>query len=111
MCDNFQFIFVPLYLQSHCLKSLVVAVTVLFRSLQEHTVAHPAYPKEKDEVKNPEAEGPTGPQNQYPAEGLQVYLIAHGSHKKAEEDIWYCQQCGYNLADYLKNDLKIGSRM
>ena len=78
-------------------------------SLQEHTVAHPAYPKEKDEVKNPEAEGPTGPQNQYPAEGLQVYLIAHGSHEKAEEDIWYCKQCGDNLADYLKNDLKIGS--
>ena len=78
---------------------------------QDHTLAHPAYPKRLEEVKDPKEEGPTGPYNQYPAEGLQVHLIAHGNHEKAEEDIWYCKQCGDELAKYLKNDLKIGSGM
>jgi hypothetical protein len=60
---------------------------------------HPAYP---------DKEGRTGRQQQYAAEGLPVYLIAHGNHKKCNEDIWFCFECGDDLGNYLQNVLKIG---
>ena len=72
-------------------------------------LAHPAIPKAKAEVRKPTEEGAVGPYNQYPAEGLPVFLIAHGSHEKADEDIWYCKQCGEEVAKFLKDVLKIGS--
>ncbi|KAK7106033.1 uncharacterized protein [Littorina saxatilis] len=70
-------------------------------------MANPACPRDRSEVKNPEEEGPTGPYNQYPADGLEVFLIAHGSHERAHEDVWYCKECGNELADYLTKVLKI----
>ncbi|XP_070202201.1 uncharacterized protein [Littorina saxatilis] len=45
---------------------------------------------------------------QYAADGLPVFLIAHGDHKKPKEDIWFCFECGDMLADYLQNELRIG---
>ncbi|KAK7492447.1 hypothetical protein BaRGS_00016320 [Batillaria attramentaria] len=38
----------------------------------------------------------------YPAEGLPVYLIAHGDHPKAKDEIWQCDQCGTDLAKFLR---------
>ena len=70
-------------------------------------VAHPALPP--DPSVEPHEAGPAGPQNQYPAEGLPVFLVNHRPHKRAHEDVWYCDECGKEVAQYLKEVLKIGS--
>ncbi|KAK7106016.1 hypothetical protein V1264_017322 [Littorina saxatilis] len=72
-------------------------------------MANPAFPMDKSKVTKPAEEGPAGLYNQYPADGLPVFLIAHGSHEKANEDVWYCKECGMELADYLTKVLKIGT--
>ena len=51
---------------------------------------------------------PLGPQNQYPAQGLPVKLINHSSHAKAAERVWNCQECGAEVASYLKDVLEVG---
>ncbi|XP_076457675.1 uncharacterized protein LOC143291607 [Babylonia areolata] len=44
----------------------------------------------------------------YAADGMPVFLIGHGSHKESSKDIWFCYECGEELANYLKNVLHIG---
>nr|KAG5703573.1 hypothetical protein BaRGS_000958 [Batillaria attramentaria] len=67
--------------------------------------------QEEDMLPNPlQEQDPNDPKFfQYPADGLPVHLIAHGSHKKADQAIWFCAECGDNVANYLKNVLRIGS--
>ncbi|KAK7492448.1 hypothetical protein BaRGS_00016321 [Batillaria attramentaria] len=67
--------------------------------------------KNEDMLPNPlQEQDPNDPKFfQYPADGLPVHLIAHGSHKKADQAIWFCAECGDNVANYLKNVLRIGS--
>ena len=80
--------------------------------LQDKVLPHPAHCVETGDVAGDvpggEKAGVLGPQNQYAAEGLPVYLIAHGNHKKAHEDIWFCFECGDDLANFLQNTLRIG---
>ena len=47
----------------------------------------------------------------YAEDGLPVFLIAHGSHKHPEKDVWYCYECGEELAKYLKDVLHIGKKL
>nr|KAG5693315.1 hypothetical protein BaRGS_008391 [Batillaria attramentaria] len=46
--------------------------------------------------------------NQYHADGFPVHLIAHGDHTMAPHEIWYCEECGDSLAQYLAKTLRIG---
>ncbi|XP_070202242.1 uncharacterized protein [Littorina saxatilis] len=59
-------------------------------------------------LSHPAKQGACQKREQYAADGLPVFLIAHGNHKKPKEDIWFCFECGDMLADYLKNELRIG---
>ncbi|XP_070202206.1 uncharacterized protein [Littorina saxatilis] len=59
-------------------------------------------------LSHPAKQGACQKREQYAADGLPVFLIAHGDHKKPKEDIWCCFECGDMLADYLKNELRIG---
>ena len=80
--------------------------------LQDKVLPHPAHCVETGDVSGDVQGGGNagvlGLQNQYAAEGLPVYLIAHGNHKKAHEDIWFCFECGDDLANFLQNTLRIG---